>query len=99
MGDLNAEKCGQIRDVLAPCNLLEVGTEGSELFSSFTVQRLPFKNIPAMFTSDISVKRYQRSPVKWEADTDGCKQLQVACNQLLTSDEGSYSRNGVTPVW
>lgn len=41
-----------------------------------------------MFTFDISVKQYQRSPVKWEADTDGGKQLQVSGSQLLTSDEG-----------
>lgn len=40
-----------------------------------------------MFTFDISVKHYQRSPVEWEAGTDGCKQLQVSSSLLLTSDE------------
>lgn len=84
--------------MLAPCNLLELVTEESELSSSFAVQRLPSKYIPAMFTFDISVKHYQRSPVKWEADTDGCKQLQVPSSLLLTSDKLlGFFRAGMEP--
>lgn len=53
----------------------------------FYCSKIALENIPVMFTFDISVKYYQRSPVKWEADTDGCKQLQVPGSKLLTSDE------------
>lgn len=75
-----------------PC----VGTLQSSVFGKhrkwilffFYCLKIALKNIPVMFTFDISVKHCQRSPVKREADTDGCKQLQVFGSQLLTSDEG-----------
>lgn len=88
MGVSNQKNTDGLHQVLATCNLLKLVTEETEFFCSFAVQRLPSKNMPAMFTFDISVKHYQRSPVQREADTDGCKQLQVSCSQLLTSDEG-----------
>lgn len=43
LGGLNQENSDWLCHVLALCNLLELVTEESEFFCSFTVQRLPSK--------------------------------------------------------